>query len=135
MSKIYTKQDTNPHLDKHRFCSRCEKEEITFLNHLSIIARRKKLRGSFELPQLHEILDEFNNYNVEVFCNCCYLFVKYGTCQCQKFRHTKKIETEDSKGNPIYFTVCGDCAYDLFNINYDEYDYRQDTIKLRGRKK
>ena len=137
-SKIKTKQDLHPHSEKNRICSRCksikeeeERKEVTFLQHISIIAKRKNLRGSFELLELHELLEEFTNHDVEVFCNDCKGFARYNTCDCGKFRYTKQIQTLDNKENIIYFTLCAECANDLFNINYDEYGYRQDSIKLR----
>ena len=138
MSKTITNQQSkpnpSPHLGEDRLCSRCKEQKVSFKKHLSIIATRKELKGSFELPQLHEILEEFTNHDVEVFCTYCYLAAKYKNCDCGKYRYTKEIQSEDSRGNPIYFTLCAECAYELFDINYDEYDYRDNTIKLRRKK-
>lgn len=126
-------QKSTPHFDKTRICSHCKREGITFQSHLSIIAKRKKLRGSFKLKELHEILNDFNNPDVEVFCFGCFHFIKYKKCQCGNYRHIKKIEVEDQRHIPIYFTFCSVCAYEQLGINFDDYDYRQNEITLRRR--
>ena len=132
MSETTPQQDVMPD-SMGRLCSHCD-NPISFLDHISIIGKRKYKNDSFTLTQLDELWTEFQNLEVQVFCYNCYSRFKYNMCECNNFRHTKKFIIHDKEGIPISFIFCRQCSTLIFGIDFDRSNEFQPKIKV-GRKK
>ncbi len=134
-------QISNPSIEE-RECFDCS-QAIQYHDHLEIVAKRLKRRGSFNLHELKQFWNDFKDPNIDVYCGKCSLNHRFdyckGDCDSDNIRYVKKIITLNRITKiPNTFTLCRDCCETKLGIDYDNYNeywYRKAKERAKINKK